>query len=122
MLAMGIIGGVFGIIASILAMTLGGIGSAFEADGANQIVGLGFAAMLFSILGIIGGSIAKSKTKLAGIFLLVSGVGGFICISLFYTISGILFIVAGLIGVFSKTSNKKLAPGEYSIRPEGERL
>lgn len=102
MLAMGIIGGVFGIIASILAMTVGGIGSAFGADGADTVVGLGFAALLFSILGIIAGSIAKTKTKLAGYLLLLSGIAGFICISLFWIISGILFIVSGLIGIFAK--------------------
>ena len=120
---MGIIGGVFGILASILAMTVGGIGSAFDAEGSDQVIGLGFAAMLFSILGIIGGSISKSKKKLAGYLLLISGVAGFICISLFYIISGILFIVSGLMGVFSKKKSKaKLAPGEYVVRPEGERL
>ncbi|SFJ67867.1 hypothetical protein SAMN02799624_05444 [Paenibacillus sp. UNC496MF] len=120
MLAMGIIGGIFGIIASIIAMMVGGIGSAFAADGANQIVALGFVAMLFSILGIIGGAISRSKKKLAGTFLLVSGIGGFICISLFFTISGILFIVAGLMGLLSKKA--KLAPGEYKVKPEGQAL
>jgi hypothetical protein len=103
MMAMGIIGGVFGIIAGILAMSIGGVGSAFGADGANAVVGLGFAAMLFSILGIIAGAIAKSRPKLAGSLLLVSGIAGFICISLFFIISGILFIVAGLMGIFTKS-------------------
>jgi hypothetical protein len=106
MMAMGIIGGIFGILASILAMTVGGIGSAVGADGANSVMGLGFVAMLFSVLGIIAGTIAKSKTKLAGILLLVSGIAGFICISLFFIISGILFIVAGLIGIFAKANNR----------------
>ncbi len=123
MLAMGIIGGVFGILASILAMVFGGIGSAFGAEGSNEIVGLGFAAMLFSVLGIIGGSISKSKKKLAGYLLLISGVAGFICISLFYIISGILFIVSGLMGIFAKINKTaKLAPGEYVVKPEGERI
>lgn len=122
MLVMGIIGGVFGILASIFAMTVGGLGSAFGAEGGDQIIGLGFAAMLFSILGIIAGAIAKSKRKLAGWLLLISGIAGFICISMFFTISGILFIVAGLMGVFSKNEKKKLAAGEYVVKPEGERL
>lgn len=123
MLAMGIIGGIFGILASIFAMVFGGLGSAFGAEGADQIVGLGFAAMLFSIVGIIGGSISKSKKKLAGWMLLISGVAGFICISLFFIISGILFIVAGLMGILSKSKvNTKLAPGEYVVKPEGEPL
>ena len=123
MLVMGVIGGVFGIIASVLAMTVGGLGSAFGAEGADQVVALGFAAMLFSVLGIIAGAISKTKKKLSGYLLLISGIAGFICISMFFIISGILFIVSGLMGVLSKTiSNKKLAPGEYKIKPEGERL
>lgn len=109
MFAMGIIGGIFGILASILALFIGGVGEAFGAEDASSVTGLGWGALLLSILGIIGASISKSKPKLAGALMLVSGIGGFICISLFYLISGILFIVAGFIGVFSK-KKKNTAP------------
>lgn len=122
MFAMGLIAGIFGILAAILAMMIGGVAGAFNADGSEGIVGLGVAALLLSILGIIGASISKSKPKLAGTFMLIAGVGGFISISLFYLISGILFIVAGFIGIFTKPKNEKLAPGEYTIKPEGKRL
>lgn len=99
---MSIIGGVFGIISSILAMFIGGVGSAFSADGADQVVALGFVAMLFSILGIVAGSISKNKQKLSGWLLLVAGIGGFISISMFYIISAILFVVSGLMGILAK--------------------
>jgi hypothetical protein len=124
MFAMGLIAGIFGILAALLAMLIGGIGGAFNAAGAGGIVGLAVAALLFSIFGIIGASISKSKPKLAGTFMLISGVAGFVCISLFYIISGILFIVAGFIGIFTKRKNRneKLAPGEYVVRPEGKQL
>lgn len=125
MLAMGLIAGIFGILAAVLAMLIGGIGSAFHASGAHQIVSLALSAMLLSILGIIGASIAKNRPKLAGLFMLIAGVGGFISISLFYIISGILFIVAGLIGVFTrkkKGNDVQLTSGEYRIGPEGRPL
>lgn len=124
MFAMGLIAGIFGIFAALLAMMFGGIGEAFGAEGAGQITGLAIAALLFSILGIIGASISKSKPKLAGMLMLISGIAGFICISLFYIISGILFIVAGFMGIFTRkqNQNQKLAPGEYTVKPEGKRL
>lgn len=102
MLVMGIIGGIFGILSSILAMIVGGLGSAISIDGADEVIIQGFIAMLFSILGIIAGAISKNKPKMSGWLLLISGVGGFISIALFYIISAILFIVAGFMGVSSK--------------------
>ncbi|EJQ43694.1 hypothetical protein IEQ_05022 [Bacillus cereus BAG6X1-2] len=38
---LGLIGGIFGIIFSFIALMIGGMGAAFEADGANTIIGLG---------------------------------------------------------------------------------
>jgi len=121
MLVMGIIGGIFGIIASILAMTLGGLVTVFGADG-SSVVGLGFVAMLFSILGIVGSAISKNRTKLAGYFLLISGIGGFICISWFWIITGILFIISGLMGILSKGNKTNSASVEPTVKPESEQL
>lgn len=124
MFAMGLVGGIFGVIAALIAMFIGGIAGAFEAEEASQVSSLGVAALLFSILGIIGSAFSKSKPKLAGTIMLVSGIAGFICISLFYIISGVLFIVAGFMGIFTRkqNQNQKLASGEYTIKPEGKRL
>jgi hypothetical protein len=57
-LVLGIIGGVFGIIAGLLAMTIGGAGAAFEAADSGTIVGLGFAAVFIGVVGIVGGALA----------------------------------------------------------------
>lgn len=40
----GIIAGVFGIIAAVVTLFVGGIGAAFEAEGATTVVGLGWGA------------------------------------------------------------------------------
>lgn len=99
---MGLIAGIFGIIASIVALMIGGIDAAFSESGTSSVTGLAISALLFSILGIVGAAFTKSKPKLAGWLMLVSGVAGFISISMFYILSGVLFIVAGFMGILSK--------------------
>ncbi|GAK40790.1 DUF4064 domain-containing protein [Paenibacillus urinalis] len=102
MFAMGLIAGIFGIIASIVALMIGGVDAAFSDSGTSSITGLAISAMIFSILGIIGSAMAKSKPKIAGIIMLVSGIAGFISISMFFILSGVLFVVAGFMGILSK--------------------
>lgn len=109
MFVMGLIAGIFGIIASLIAMFVGGLGSALSVSGSSSVTGLGIAALLLSILGIVGAALSKSKPKLAGWFMLVSGVGGFISISMFYILSGVLFVVAGFMGVLSKKKSPDIA-------------
>ncbi|NGZ73906.1 DUF4064 domain-containing protein [Saccharibacillus alkalitolerans] len=110
MFAMGLVGGIFGIIAAIVAMLIGGVDAAFSESGTSQITGLAVSALLFSILGIIGSAFSKSKPKLAGWLMLISGIAGFISISMFYILSGVLLIVAGFMGIFSKKKNKEIPP------------
>lgn len=96
-LVLGIIGGVFGIIAGFLAMFLGGVGLAIEGDGAGTVVGLGFAAIFIAIVAIVGGALAPRHPKAAAILQLFACVAGFIAISLFWIFSGILLLIgAGL--------------------------
>lgn len=99
---LGLIGGIFGIICAFFALMIGGIGAAFEADGANSIIGLGWAAVALSILGIVGSVMVKSKAKAGGIMMLIAAVGGIICISAFYILPGILLLIGGLMGIFRK--------------------
>lgn len=104
MFAMGLTGGIFGIIAGILAIFIGGVGSALGASGAESVGTLGTLAIFFSILGIIGAAMSKAKPKLAGIFMVIAGIGGFISVSMFYILSAVLLIVGGCMGLFKKTN------------------
>ena len=99
---LGLIGGIFGVIAGFIALMFGGVDAAFSESGTSEIVGLGWAAILLSILGIVGSVVVKSKAKLGGIFLLIAAVGGTISISMFYILPGILLLIAGLMGIFRK--------------------
>ena len=51
---LGLIGGIFGILCAFIALFIGGLGSALDADGANTLIGLGWGSVLLSIVGICG--------------------------------------------------------------------
>lgn len=99
---LGLIGGIFGILCAFIALFIGGLGSALEADGANTVIGLGWGAVALSILGIVGSVMVRSKAKVGGIMMTVAAIGGFICISLIYLLPGILLLIGGLMGIFRK--------------------
>lgn len=106
---LGLIGGIIGFGAAILALMIGGIDAAFSETGTSTVTGLGWAAFLFSALAIVGSVVVKSKAKLGGILLLISAVGGIISISMFYLVSAILIGIAGLMGVIKKDKTKENA-------------
>lgn len=113
---LGLIGGIFGFLAAILALMFGGVDAAFSDDGTSEVIGLGWAAFLFSALAIVGSVVVKFKARLGGILLLVSAVGGLISISMFYLISAIMIGIAGLMGVFrkDKSINQKEAVSNHN--------
>jgi hypothetical protein len=103
-LVLGIIGGIGGFIGAILVLVVGGIGGAFGAEGAGTMVGLGWAAIPISILGIFGGAFSRAKPKAAGIIMLISGIGGFIAISGGYLFGGPLLILGGILALIASRS------------------
>jgi len=88
---------IFGIIDGIIAFFIGGAGSALGASSAQSVGTLGFVAILFSILGIVGAAMSKAKPKLAGIFMVIAGIGGFISVSMLYILSAVLLIMGSCI-------------------------
>lgn len=99
---LGLIGSILGIICAFIALLIGGMGAAFEAEGANTIIGLGWGAVGLSILGIVGSVMVRSKAKGGGIMMTVAAIGGFICISIFYLLPGVLLLIGGLMGILRK--------------------
>ena len=103
---LGLIGGIFGFFGALIALMFGGIGSALGGEGASTIIGLGWLAILFSIIGIVGAALVKSKTKVGGWMMIISAVGGVISVSFAYALSFILLIIAGLMAVIKKGDKK----------------
>lgn len=115
-LVLGIVGGVFGILAGLLAMMVGGIGSAFEAEGSGSVVGLGFAAIMLGVLGIIGGALSNRSPGTASILQIIAAIGGFIAVSLFWVLSGVLLIAGGVMAFLAR--RKRADPGNTSTQPQ----
>jgi hypothetical protein len=119
-LILGIVGGVFGIISGLLALGLGGFGSAFGAQGASTIVGLGWSALVFCFVGFLGAGLAMARPKFGGLLLLVAAVGFTISISWFAIVSGPLFFIAAIFAFFARVSRRKgyaVAQGDLSDLP-----
>lgn len=97
-----LVAGVFGTLAGIVTLLVGGLGSAFNASGADTVVGLGWGGIAFSFFVIVFGAVAFHRPKGAGIGLIVCSLGGailggtivavFMCLSL---IGGIVCLVGG---------------------------
>jgi hypothetical protein len=98
---LGILGGVFGVIFGLVAMFVGGV--TFFVGGGLVAV-LGFFAILFAIAGIVGGTLAENYRGASSALLLVAGVCGFICISAFWILPGILLIVGGILEITGRTT------------------
>lgn len=106
---LGLIGGIFGVMGAMIALFIGGVDAAVNSSGQSEIIGLGWAAVAFSILGIVGASIVKGKPKLGGGFMTIAAVAGIICISMFYILPGILLIIGGLMGLIRKDKSSLAA-------------
>lgn len=117
MLAIGTIGGIIGIIASVIPMLVDGAlheaGSVFDVSGAGDTsTGIGLAALILSVFGIVGSSMAKTKPRAAAMLLLSCGVAGFVLMGKLWIVTGALFIIAGIMGLLSK-------PEAQSVGTEG---
>ena len=72
-----LIAGIFGVLAACATLTVGGIGSAFEAEGADTVTGLGWGGVLFSFIIIALGAVALSaKSRKPGILLIIAAILG----------------------------------------------
>ncbi|WP_109689916.1 DUF4064 domain-containing protein [Tumebacillus permanentifrigoris] len=98
----GLIGGIVGILCGFSGVLLGGVAEAMQVDGSGTVSAASWVAILFSVLGIVGASIVRKKTGLGSLFMIISAVVGFICISFFYTVPALLLLIAGIMGFARK--------------------
>lgn len=102
-----IIAGIFAIFAAGATLLIGGMASAFEAEGSGTVVGLGWGGLVFSFATVVLGAIVLgSKSKVPGILLIVSSIAGVI---LGGTLVAIFMVLALLGGILAIIGTKKQA-------------
>ena len=96
----GLVAGIFGVFAAVATLLFGGLGAAFEAEGADTVVGLGWGGIGFSFLAIVLGAVAmNAKGRVPGMLLIVSAIGGAILGGTIVAVCMVLVAVGGLLAV-----------------------
>lgn len=121
-LILGIIAGLAGLVGAGVALVVGGLGSALQTSGSSTVMGGAFAALAFSILGIVGAAIALKAPRTAGWLMIVAGVGGLIAVSLAYVVSAPLFVIGGILALVGarkpREATPSVTPPAPTIAPE----
>ena len=95
---LGLFGGIIGVIAASFSIS-GGNGGLLGLSGASMIMALGISAILFSVLGIVGGTRVKKDPKIAGYYMIIAAIGGLFCLSLNFILPFILLLIAGIVAI-----------------------
>jgi len=104
-----LIAGIFGVIAAIATLFVGGVGAAFGGEGAETVIGLGWGGILFSFLTIIFGAIAmNAKSKVSGILLIICAIAGAILGGTIVAIFMVLALVGGILAVIGKKKGAEI--------------
>ncbi|UOQ92092.1 DUF4064 domain-containing protein [Halobacillus shinanisalinarum] len=99
---LGLIGGIIGLFSACFALLIGAFDLSINEVRTSVISGLGWAAFLFSISGIVGSVLVKSKTKVGTIIMISAALGGLVSIAWFYVIPAVLLLIAGIMGIVRK--------------------
>ncbi|MBC6972458.1 DUF4064 domain-containing protein [Bacillus sp. Xin] len=106
---LGIIGGILGILISLLIMFIGylnELGPVLESSTGevptNKNMILGLISLVISILGIVGSMLIKTKEGIGSLIMIVAAISGFICISVLYILPGIFLLISSLMIIFRK--------------------
>lgn len=93
-----LVAGIFGILAAGFTLLIGGAGSAFKANNAQLVVGLGWGGVLFSFIVIVLAAVAmNSNSRTPGMLLVIASIGGAILGGTFVAIFMLLAFVGGVL-------------------------
>lgn len=115
-----IIAGVLGVIAAFITLFVGGLGSAFNAENGQTVVGLGWLGILASILVIVFGATALSATKkTSSVLLILTSIFGAIFGGMIVAIFMALSLIGGLLAFFGTNTQIQTA---QNVVPDGQSL
>lgn len=108
-LVLGLIGAIIGVLAGLFVVFVGGVATVLNVAEGSIVSGVAWLSVLFSVVGIVSAVMVKSKTKLAGVLMLIAAIGGFLCLGLFYVLPGVLLLIAGIMGLARKGNSGESA-------------
>ena len=112
----GIIAPLAGLVSAVLALIIGGVGTPFEAEGASQVISLGWSALGLSLLlGLIGAALWIAKPQLAPLIMAAAGVAMVFSISMFAMIVRPLFLVRRFWTEFGTRSKVRPYPKKHRV-------
>ncbi len=103
MLIVGLAAGILGLVAASFSYTVHStVPEHFVVYSASLFIESASLTLMFSIIGIIGALLLNRQPKIAGLFMITAAIGGFIFLTYSYFPSTILFLIAGIKGLFTK--------------------
>ena len=106
-LIIGIFGSIAAFIGAVIALSLGGLGSALEVEEAETVVIGGWVALGMSIVGLTGAALSVAKGRVAALLMLISAVVGVIAISAAYAVGAVLFLIAACLAFLGREKGKE---------------
>ena len=106
-----IIAGIFGVFAAIVTLFVGGVGSAFHANNAGMVVGLGWGGVLFSFSTIVLGALCMAiPSPIVGLLLIACSICGIVLGGTFVAVFMALALIGGLLASFGRGSQPGSSP------------
>ena len=110
-----IIAGIFGLFASGATLLVGGVGSAFEAEGATTVVGLGWGGVFFSFMAIVFGAVCLGTTaRIHGILLILCSLAGAVLGGTLVAVFMALSLIGGILAALDSQPKKLIDKTSYS--------
>ncbi|MCG5534198.1 hypothetical protein LRF89_12210 [Halorhodospira sp. 9621] len=103
-----IIAGIFAVFAALFTLMVGGAGGAFEQEGADTVIALGWGGVVFSFATIILGAVCISAASAKpGVILILASIAGAILGGTFVALFMVLAFVGGILAAIGGAQTKK---------------
>lgn len=103
----GLIAGIIAFFAAIITLFVGGLGSAFEAEGGETVIALGWGGILFAFLVIIFSAVALGvKRKWVGVVLAICSILGAVLGGTLVAVLMVLSLIGGILVFFGSKGGK----------------
>ncbi len=106
-LIIGIFGAGAGFIGALIALLIGGIGSAIGDSEAVSIGKFGVGALGLSIVALAGAALAIAKPKFSAFLMSVSAIVGLILISFGWVVATVLLLIAAILAFIGRNEGRR---------------